>query len=244
MIDALSATEGGMLNDVQRMHVISHNLANVTTSGFKKERIVAHGFADYLNVSGTDNNRRLAEVPVPGLKVYTDYSSGTLHYTGNPLDVAVAGDGFFVVQTPTGEAYTRQGTFHIDSSGRLVTAEGLPVLGQGGAIRLTNMNPTIDSQGVVHDGATIAGQLQVVSVVNPETLKDIGTGLFAPSVDTSLDTNSSVGVRQGYTEASNVVSMNQMVKLIDTVRHFESSQRVLRSYDNMLDKAINVLGSF
>lgn len=244
MIDALTATQGAMLDDVLRMHAISQNLANVTTPGYKKERVVAHGFADYLNVPSANGSDVTMVVPTPLLQTYTDFSPGTLHYTGAPLDVAVEGNGFFVVQTPTGYAYSRQGKFQIDASGRLVTASGMPVMGDGGDIRLTNPNPTIDEQGNVRDGNNAVGQLRVVNVVNPETLDNLGGGLFAPTSGTAIDVNTQTRVRQGYNETSNVISMNQMVKLIDTVRHFESSQRVIRSYDNMLDKAINVLATF
>lgn len=244
MIDALTVMQGAMANDVQRMHAISQNLANVSTPGFKRERVVAHGFVDYLRLPAESGLKSTVAVQSPLLQTYTDFSSGTLHRTGAPLDVAVEGNGFLVVQTPRGEAYTRQGNLHLDSSGQLVTGAGLPLVGDGGAIRLTDPNPRIDQQGRVHDGGRLVGQIRVVNVSNPGTLADLGAGLFAPTPSTALDTNAQPRVRQGFNETSNVVSMNQMVKLIDTVRHFESSQRVIKSYSNMLDRAINVLGTF
>lgn len=244
MIDALTATQTGMLNDVQRMHAISQNLANVSTPGYKKERVVAHGFPELLGIPGVNGTEGYAEVPIPQLQTYTDFSAGTLHYTGNPLDLAVQGNEFFAVSTPNGVAYTRQGNFHLDSSGRLVTASGLPVLGESGDIRLTNPTPKIDQQGQIRDGNNAVQHLSVVNVTNPETLEDKGDGLFVSTPSTVFGASGQVDVRQGYNETSNVVSMNQMIKLIDTVRHFESSERVLRSYDNMLKRAINILPTF
>lgn len=233
MANVLAMTEAGMLNDVQRMHVISHNLANAGTVGFKQEFAVSRSFEDHLAGAGGDT--------APVMIARTDYSPGTLKYTGNPLDAALEGPGFFVVETPTGEAYTRQGDFRLDANGRLVTSTGLAVLGESGEIQLTTSEPRIDALGNVWDGTTRVGQLRLVNVENSQSLEPMGSGLYTASTALGVG-ESGPQVRQGYTEAANVVAMNEMIKMIETVRHFEASQRFIRGYDTMLDRAINIGG--
>lgn len=238
MFSVLAMTEMGMSNDVQRMQVISHNLANVSTVGFKKEIAVARPFVDHLRgatMSASDQVR-------PALTTYVDHTEGTLKHTANPLDLGLEGSGYFVVQTPTGEGYTRQGSFRVDTEGRLVTASGgHPVAAMSGEIRLTTMQPLIDAQGAVWEGQTQVGQIKIIGVKNPESMTTLGQGLYAMT-DTTDYSDSVPRVRQGFTETGNVVAMNEMIKMIETVRHFEASQRLVRAYDAMLDRAINAGG--
>lgn len=237
MSNVLAVTEVGMQNDVQRMHAISHNLANASTVGFKKEIVVARPFIDHLSDTVASSMRGEMR---PVVTTLVDHSEGTLKFTGNPLDVGVEGNGFFVVMTPAGEAYTRQGNFHVDVNGRLVTASGHAVQGTAGDIQLTTTQPRIDGQGAVWEDKTQVGQLKLVSVKDPKSLTMMGQGLYTPSDAT--ESGGDVRVRQGFTEAANVVAMKEMINMIETVRHFEASQRLIRGYDAMLDRAINVIG--
>jgi flagellar basal-body rod protein FlgF len=230
MLDALTMTEAGMLNDVARLQSIGHNLANVGTVGFKKEVAVTRSFADYLDTSN-------GAAP-PALTTQIDHSDGTLKLSGNPLDVGIEGPGYFVIATPLGEAYTRQGNFHLDANGRLVTASGQAVMGMSGEIQLTTPQPRIDTQGYVWEDKTQVGQLKLVSLENPNTLAPMGDGMYTAS-DAAAPSDNTVRVRQGFTEAANVVTMNEMIKMIETVRHFETSQKLIRGVDAMLDRAIN-----
>lgn len=234
MLDALGVTEVGMLNDVQRLHAISHNLANAGTVGFKKEFAVARSFVDRL----ADETGGYG---APTMTTHVDHSEGTLKYTGNPLDAGLEGAGYFAVATPLGEAYTRQGNWRLDVNGRLVTSNGHPLLGVAGEIHVTSPEPRIDAQGRVWDGNVQVAQLRLVNVNNPDLLRPMGQGLFAATESTDLG-ESRPGVRQGFTESANVVAMHEMIKLMETVRHFEASQRIIRGYDAMLDRAINVGG--
>ncbi|HEX9812071.1 MAG TPA: flagellar hook-basal body protein, partial [Burkholderiales bacterium] len=233
MVNALAVTEAGMLNDVARMHVISHNLANAGTVGFKKEFTVARSFENHVASAAADYT-------APVIAARTDYSEGTLKYTGNPLDAALEGPGFFVVSTPTGEAYTRQGNFRLDANGRLVTSNGFAVLGTGGEIQLTTTTPRIDAHGSVWDGNSRVGQLTLVNIKDPQSLTPMGEGLYMARTTSDFD-QSGPQVRQGFTEAANVVTMSEMIKMIETVRHFEASERFVRGYDTMLDRAINIV---
>lgn len=239
MIDALSAAEAGMMNDMLRMNSISNNLANSGTAGFKRELTSVRGFADQLDMLAGASGA--PAVGRPQLSTTTDQSPGVLKFTGNPLDLALEGDGLFEVMTEQGTAYTRQGGFHVDEAGRLVTANGMPVMGKDGEIRLTSGQPRVDREGKVWEGERLVGQLRTVKFQADDLLK-MGGGLYAARVSAQKDENSQTQIRQGYVEASNVVLMEETVRMIETMRHLESSQRVIQSYDEMLDKAINVIG--
>ncbi len=243
MIDALTMTQAGMANDVQRLQVISNNIANVGTLGFKKEVGVTRPFHAYLAEGLLPSVRDGAPGSGPEFTRVTDFSGGSLKHTGNPLDLAIEGGGFLTVSTPLGDAYTRQGILQIDESGRLVTGSGHPVLGTGGEIRLTTSTPRIDQTGTVWEGATAVAQLQLVNIARPETLMKSGDGLYQASDTTDVLPGSGLRVRQGYAETANVVTMNEMIKLIETMRHFEASQKLVQGYDGMLDKAINEAGA-
>lgn len=241
MMDAMTATTAAMLNDVERLRVTSHNLANITTVGYKREISVTRPFLDQLNdARGT---RAVAGKSQTMQTTSTDYSSGALKYTANPLDVAIEGSGFFVVATETGEAYTRQGNFQVDANGRLVTGGGHPVMGaDGNEIHLKTVQPRIDRAGNVTENGDAVGRIRLVNVTDVRNLDRLGSGLFSATAATEFAEPDASRLRQGHLEAANVVSMNEMIKMIETVRHFETSQRLLRGYDNMLDRAINLLG--
>jgi flagellar basal-body rod protein FlgF len=221
----VTATEMGMLNDTERLRVISNNLANVGTVGFKRQ--LAVGSASFDQV----------------LTAYTDRSAGTLTHTGNPLDLALEGDAYFVVDTGLQAAYTRQGTFRLDADGQLVTSNGQKVVTTEGDVRLTSPAPAIDAQGNIRDNGAVVGQLKLVTVNNPQSLLESGNGLYTATDSTVAVPAETARVRQGYTEAANVVTMNEMIKMIETVRHFEASQKMLQGYDAILDRAITDLGN-
>lgn len=239
MIDALTAAQSGMLNDMQRMHNISNNLANSGTAGFKKDMTITHPFLDQLNRVGAGGYMSGSPAQV---STFVDHSAGMLKFTGNPLDVAIKDNGFFEVMSERGPMYTRQGNFQVDASGRLVTANGLPVMSNGSEIRLNGNQPAIDQNGKVWEGDKLAGQLRVVKFTNLDDLLKLGGGFYSATPAAGMQEMPQAAVRQGYLEAANVVPMDEMVRMIETMRHFESSQRVIQSYDEMMDKAINVIG--
>jgi flagellar basal-body rod protein FlgF len=241
-MDTIAMIEAGMQADVQRLQVISQNLANISTSGFKKEVAVTRAFHDHLYGGMTGAGLQATGFARPLVTTTTDQSSGPLKYSSNPLDVAVEGDGYMVVAAPWGEAYTRQGSLQIDAGGRLVTPGGLAVLGMSGEIHLSSSTPRIDQEGNVYDGTQLVDRLRVVQVTDPSTLVRLGGGLFANEAPGSAVEATNYRMRQGYTEAANVVSMHEMIRMIETVRHFEASQKLARGYDDMLDRAINQLG--
>jgi len=237
-----AATELGMLGDTERLRIISHNLANVSTVAYKRQVGVTQPFDMLLGAKGP--RAATAAHPFNGVTELTDRSAGTLTHTGNPLDLAIEGDGFFVVDTGTQEIYTRQGTLRLDTEGTLVNVRGQAVETLSGPVRLTSPAPAIDAQGNIRDSGAVVAQLKVVTVSNPQSLVPLGNGAYAPTDATATEPADAARVRQGYTEQSNVVTMHEMINLIETMRHFETSQKFLQGYDGMLQRALTDLGSF
>lgn len=245
MRDALSIAAASMSNDMQRVATLSNNLANATTPAFKRELAVSAGFGGLLAAPvGVEGGTplRAGEGLLPSRTV-TDHAPGALRATGNPLDVALEGAGFFEVMSPQGARYTRQGSFQLDAAGRLVNGDALPVMGIGGEITLSSTQPRIERDGRIFDGDQLAGQLRVVRFDDPRQLEKAGAGLYATRSENSGEAVSG-RLRQGHLESSNVVTTHEMVRLIETMRHFEANQKVIHSYDEMLDRAIRALGEF
>lgn len=242
MTEIVAVTQAGMLADVERMRAVSQNLANVSTLGYKRELVVMQPFVDMVDGFSISGLHAAGATVTPALSAVTDHSAGSLKFTGSPLDLSVEGEVYFVVQGAHGEALTRQGNFQLDAAGRLVTASGAAVLGTGGEIRLTTPNPRINEDGSIWEGATQVGQLRLAHVADPNQLQRAGGGLYGAGMSTYVSDARDARVRQGYVEAANTVAMDEMIHMIETVRHFEASQRLLRGYDDMLDRAISLLG--
>jgi flagellar basal-body rod protein FlgG len=181
-----------------------------------------------------------------------DPRQGTMRVTGQGLDVALSGPGWFEVATDQGPAYTRLGAFRRDPQGRLVTAPGQPVMGTAGEIQLPDGSPFIDSEGRIFEGA--AGEaaaakpgaeplarLKLVSFDATAPAQRLGDGLVAFGAASQRPADPATEVRQGFLENSNVAAMHEMVQLLQTVRHFESLQKVAVGYDEMLGGAIRRL---
>jgi len=240
LANALTIAIQSLHNDQLKLDGISRNLANVSTVGYRRESFVARPFAQVMQ--GSLESGVELSLGVPQLQAQIDHRTGTLKETTQPLDVAIEGEGFFEVATANGPAYTRQGNFHLDARGRVVTDAGDAVMGVGGDILLTAGEPQIDRQGRITDAnGRLAGQLKVVRFEGTPAFTRLGAGLLqAPAGTTPLPAGSTV--RQGHVESSNVSSMTEMVGLVQTVRHYESSQRVVQAYDEMMDKAFRKLG--
>jgi flagellar basal-body rod protein FlgF len=249
-----------MHHDMSRMDRVALNLANVSTPGYRREVVAVRPFAVVLDDARAAQAATAAGVTTadpanaPGaVQVVTDTRPGTLSVTGNPLDVALTGDGFFEVSTPEGPAYTRQGSFAVDARGRLVTSSGHPVMGRNGEIVLTTRTPVIDVEGRITepdaitgpsaaDSGTVIAQLKVVRFEDARSLRRLGQGLVAQGTGMTEVGAGEAQLRQGALENANVSSMHEMVQMIETMRHFESMQRVAQGYDEMLGTAIRKLG--
>lgn len=243
-MDAIAIAAIGMQNDLQRLSSISQNLANVSTSGYKREIPVSRVFSDYMNSHGPAGAAMYDAALSGPMTVAVDNGAGTLRYTGNPLDMAIDGQGYFEVRTETGLAYTRQGGMRVDPRGVLTTQQGFPVMGIAGELSLSGEPTSIDAKGQVYQGERVVGQIKLVRFANPEALVAMGNGLFQQG-GARMDTNGGdTPLRSGYAENSNVNSAHEMVRLTETLRHFESMQKIIQGYDELTEKTIRKLGEF
>ena len=232
MYSALS----GNLSALRRMEIISNNLANASTSGFKADQI------QFESVLAGVKNPSTQDPALSSERFSTDFSAGPLQKTDNVLDVALDGDGFFVVNTPNGPAYTRQGNFHRGAGGKLVTSDGYEVQGQNGSIGVAGGRIQIGEGGVVTVDGTASGTLARVDFPKPYALTKLGGGLFVPADPQVATTASTAPVRQGFQEGSNVKVVVEMARMIEASRYFETCAKAIKSYDDMAAKAANDLG--
>ncbi len=243
MNSGMYAAVSGNMVSAQRLEIITNNLANINTVGFKKDRMI---FDTMLNSAKNPTQPAGMLTDAPVLSAYTvdtDYSAGPQKQTGNPLDLALDGSGFFVVNTPQGKAYTRQGNFHLDGNGKVVTADGYEVQGGGGPVTIKGGKVDINEKGEVSVDGQQVSTLSVVDFPKPYQLQKIGSAMFVPS-DPAVTEQPATGalVRQGALEDSNVQPLLEMANLIETTRFYESCVKTIQSYDEMANKAANDLG--
>jgi len=175
--------------------------------------------------------------------VRTDLSQGNLRSTSNPLDIALEGDGFFRIQTPNGIRYTRNGSFSLNADGALVTENGDQVLGKNGAIIIGAGNITIDTQGQITVDEKVVDTLSVDTFVRPERLQKAGQSYCVyTGPQEEIVEPEQVIVKQGCLEESNVMVVEEMAKMIETLRTFESYQKIIQTFDETSYKAINEVG--
>lgn len=254
----------GAIAQSSRLDTIANNLANVNTTGFKKDRQV---FSEYLSAHEKAND--VIQVPrVPAsiesfydmnggdnayvnpAGTYTNFEQGLLRSTGSPLDVALEGKGFLEVLTPDGVRWTRNGGLQVDGAGRLVTKEGHPVLRDGQnepaqrIIQLTSRNVTIAQSGDIFEGGNALGRLAVVDFANPDQLQKVGSSMYALKGENPLNPFPAreVRVHQGFLEGSNVNVVEEMTDMITANRVFEATQQAIKGHDQMDDKLINQVG--
>jgi flagellar basal-body rod protein FlgG len=236
MNSGMYAALSGNLSALRRLDVISNNLANASTAGFKADQIQFESvLAGVKNPSAQDPN-------YSNERFSTDFTAGALQKSDNVFDVALDGDGFFVVNTPQGPAYTRQGNFHRGATGKLENADGYEVQGQGGAISVAGGRIQIGDKGVVTVDGVASGTLSQVDFPKPYALTKSGGGLFVPADPQVAPAPSSAPVKQGYLEGSNVKVVVEMARMIETSRYFESCAKAIKSYEDMTAKAANELG--
>lgn len=236
MNSGMYAALTGNLSAQRRLEVISNNLANANSTGFKADQIQ---FESVLA-----NVKNSTPAPVFSNERYsTDFSPGAMQRTDNQFDVALDGDGFFVVNTPQGPAYTRQGNFRRGQAGTLVTADGYEVQGTGGAINLPAGRVEVGVSGQVTVNGNQVGTLSVVDFPKPYTnLAKTGSGLFVTVTPQAPTASPATQVKQGYLESSNVKVVVEMARMIEASRYFEICTKAVRTYDEMNSRAANDLG--
>ena len=222
MISGIFKLVDGAFIQQLRVENISNNLANIGTSGFKK------GVMSFDRALSMQNSTRV------------DISSGPVVYTGNKFDVALEGNGFFKVMTTRGIRYTRDGAFTLNRDGELVTRSGDSILGDNGPIKIQGKQITIERDGqIVADGSPVS-KLSLVEFNAPQRLKKEGRSYYTYDGDESdVVPGLKTGVKQGYIEKSNVDTTEEMVKMIEAFRTFESIQKAIQNMDEVASKMIN-----
>ncbi len=235
----------GALVQQLRLEVLANNVANISTIGYKGDRSIFQIPEETESQSFETSIEGIQSLSpyAPPFSTVIDFSQGAIRQTGNPLDVALNGSGFFSIQTPDGVQYTRQGNFTLDSEGVLITPDGYPVLGEGGEITLDEGTVEIDGQGGVYVDGDEVGRLQISDFTNPETLIKAGNGRFVGSDAAILgERPENSTVSQGYLETANVNPVRAMTEMIETSRAFEAYQKVIQSADEATSKSINDVG--
>ncbi len=216
---------------MESLDLLANNIANASTGGYKADREFYSLFAE------EDNPATMPVIQKP----YTDLSQGVLQTTGNPLDLAISGQGFFAIQGPSGPLYTRNGGFRLDASGKLASADGYPVLGNGGGtITLPGKTPIeIASDGTVTQDGKVIGQLQIVDFTSNAGLTKQGSNYFrAADPGSVVKAPATSGVEQGKLESSNSGTAESAVRLVSVMRQFEMLQKAASMGADMDKQAI------
>ncbi len=222
----------GALSLERRLEVLAHNIGNIQTTGFKKDTPI---FATVLGQTSGPSVAGMNLFPViDGLP--SDRSQGVLGHTGAPLDVALQGDGFFVVETPEGLRYFRGGKLNLNAKGNLVTHNGDPLLGEKGPIKVPPGEIVIDNKGNVSVNNVGAGALRLDQIPEGQTTEKVGNLYWTvPSKQTPA---TGTTVHQGMLEKSNVNPALDMVELIKVTREYEQMQKAIQAMDEMAAQAI------
>lgn len=252
----------GMNAQQNRLDTISNNLANVDTAGYKRDVTVSKSFSELLlrrkDFDGVYQNSFGSADVAPvigklGLGVetnenYTDFSEGSLKSTKTGTDFALHGKGFFVIQTPVGERYTRNGNFMIGKEGILETKDGYPVLGENGYIRVSDDKFKVNEDGMIYSSDNeFIDRFRAVRFDNERYLEKMGESLYA-ATDISGQAHIAEGKErpqfiQSFMETSNVNVVNEMVRMIEVNRAYEANQKTIQSEDSMMSTLWNRVAS-
>jgi flagellar basal-body rod protein FlgF len=250
MIKGLYAAASAMVAGETQQKVLSHNIANLDTPGFKQAMLTLARFETTPvvyspgNITKSNQETYIGDL---GLGVQTtpettDFSEGPLNSTGQPLDVAINGSGFFRVRTPDGERYTRDGRFNRDATGQLTTIDGFQVLNSSGQpIKLPEGSVSIAPDGTISVNNVTAGQLGLAAFLNPaaELTRDQSNTYTAAAAPTGKVDGQ---VRQGYLESSNANEAQLMAQLDLVSKSYEAAQQMVQNQDELLGKTISQLG--
>jgi flagellar basal-body rod protein FlgG len=227
------ALSGAVLKERQ-LEVISQNLSNANTNGYKKDKIA---FRDYLiqqhnGLNEDQQGKSMADMA----EVITDYTPGAFKQTGNNLDIAIDGSGFIQLEH---DQYSRRGDLKLDSEGYLTTNSGARVQGAKGDIKLSGSNVQITGNGEVFVDGGATDKINIVDFENPKTIRKVGEGIFV-SDEPGIPSKSIV--QQGFLETSNVSAIKEMVTMISSMREFESFQKTIQAFDEAASHGINEVG--
>jgi len=245
----------GALAYEKKLQIISNNLANANTVGYKMDRAQFNVIEqNNLPASLASNTPEMSTSQAQSFwfqfNSFTDFTSGSLKNTGNDFDLALIGEGFFCIQKPEGVHYTRKGDFTLDAEGTLVTRNGHPVIGDSGEITVKYAEDPrkvkafeVDLEGNVLVNGQQVGSLRIVKFSEPDKLMKMGDTLFKPAENSPAPQEAEdAKVSQGFVELSNVDVVKMMTEMIVVLRGYETYQKVMRSADEAYTKSINDVG--
>ena len=255
MIRSLNTAERAMQMEQVRIDALANNLANVNSTGFRQilTRVAERGSenaaeavtpaADGQISKDLPKGANWAPAPIMEMEHAVDIRPGAVRSTGRDTDMALMGRGFFAVQTPAGERYTRAGSFLLDSEKRLTTPAGELVIGTGGPIELNGESFSVNSNGTVIVDGNVAGQFKIVDFEDATKLMHQGANLLEAPEDMAptVVPVDEVAMAQGHLEGSNVNAIDTLVAMISAQRAFEVQTKVMSTEDEMLEKSVNSL---
>lgn len=255
MLRSLYTAYTGMLNEQRRMDIMTNNLANSTTAGFKMESTASQSFDKVLGIKIRDvseafNDRAIGSMSL-GVKVgevFTDYSQGAIRETAGKYDLALSGNGFFAIRhvNSRGEEttkYTRDGNFRITKDGYVTDSYGNRLRTENGVLRvpMDSEDITISRDGTVSVNGQSIDKIKIVDFENYDYIEKFGDNLYQ-TVDGATEKEADAIVLQGYIEQSNVNSVREMVNLITITRAYEAGQKMIQSSDKIMENAVNSVG--
>lgn len=240
MIKGVFTSASGMIPRLRKQEISANNMANASTPGFKKDRIFAQELSrvERKRVATTTDWQKPMVT-----EVYTDFSQGILDRTGNTLDVAIDGDGFFTLQLPDGQqVLTRSGSFTVNQNGLLAFPGDALVLGEGGPLQVGSGVVSISQTGQVESDGLSVGRLIPVTVNDLTLLKKIGGSYYLIPEGEELIPVQQFSLHQGFIEASNVDIVSEMINMIASFREYEANARAIQSQDQTLDNLFRRVG--
>ncbi len=255
MIRGLFTAYTGMVNEQKRLDVISNNMANAATVGYKTERVSSQAFNQKLTLKIRDESVAYNEQAIGhmslGVKigeVYTDYGQGSLRETESTYDLALEGKGFFQINYhnrdgSTSTKYTRDGSFTMTKEGYIVDMDGNNLVSENGVLQVPPdaVDVLIDESGYVYADEQLVDRIALVDFEDYDFLEKFGENMYQ-TVLGFTQIPAEAGIRQGFTEQSNVNAVNEMVDLITVTRAYDAGQKVISTIDTMIDKAVNEVG--
>ena len=240
MIKGIFTSASGMLPRIKKQELTAHNIANVSTPGYKRDML----FTKELTRAEQRLVRTQSDWQKPMVnEVYTDYTSGIFDKTGNPLDLAIDGDGFFTLELADGtRVLTRAGSFTVNGEGFLAFPGGPLVIGEGGPIEVGDGKVTVSQSGEVDADGTVVGRIVPTTVDNIDRLTKIGSSLFTVPEGVEQIPVTTATIRQGYLEAANVDIVGEMIDMIVSFRTYEANAKALQTQDQSLEQLFNRVG--
>lgn len=255
MLRSLYTAYTGMLNEQRRLDIMTNNLANSTTAGYKMESTASQSFDKVLGIKIRDVSEAFNDHPIGDMslgvklgEVFTDYKQGALRETGGKFDLALSGKGFFAIRYidkngNESTKYTRDGNFRLTQDGHVTDVNGNQLRTEGGVLQIPkdSGNLKITTDGLVTLGNKVIDKIKITDFESYDYIKKFGDNLYELQ-EGAKEKSSEAEVLQGYIEQSNVNVVREMVNLITITRAYQAGQKMIQSTDSMMESAVNSVG--